>query len=196
MKAQINSLFSGVSCWGVWQCFSSYQLLFGWLSWATLFMIKFMGNNVNDLIAMMLPFWKVFFLIFDVLIFIFIFRMSHMLGSKGTKYILKTMCFGYGIPLLICLVMNIVEATADRCSPIQPNFGHKYDIWKYDLKIFKKYVFRSCLFYGKTSKFVWFLGPILLMLIINSIMFVYITYNIFKNQWVFISTLPLHNVSN
>ena len=50
-------------------------------------------------------------------------------------------------------------------------------------KPFSRYLFvylRSCLFYGKVDKFLWFYGPILLMLMINSFMFCYISFTIFR----------------
>jgi len=91
--------------------------------------------------------------------------MSYTIGGKGINFILKKMLIGYGIPALICFIMMIVEATVERCSPIQPNFGHS-----------------NCLFIGKTSKFVWFLLPILIMLLLNTGMFAYIAINICRNQ--------------
>ena len=43
-------------------------------------------------------------------------------------------------------------------------------------------VHRSCLFSGKLSKFVWFLGPILVMLLINTGMFAFIVFHVFQHQ--------------
>jgi len=42
--------------------------------------------------------------------------------------------------------------------------------------------FRSCLFYGKLDKFLWLYGPILMMLLLNTGMFIYITINVIKTQ--------------
>ena len=41
---------------------------------------------------------------------------------------------------------------------------------------------RSCHFYGGLGKFVWLYLPILMLLIVNTAMFVFIAVNIFKNQ--------------
>ena len=41
---------------------------------------------------------------------------------------------------------------------------------------------RTCLFYGKLDKFIWLYLPILILLIVNTIMCVYITYCVFKNR--------------
>ena len=43
-------------------------------------------------------------------------------------------------------------------------------------------LFRSCHFYGGVGKLVWLYLPILLLLFINTAMFVFIAVNIFKNQ--------------
>ena len=40
---------------------------------------------------------------------------------------------------------------------------------------------RSCYFYGDVAKFVWLLLPILLLLILNTIMFSFIAYNLCQN---------------
>ena len=40
---------------------------------------------------------------------------------------------------------------------------------------------RSCSFYGGVAKFVWLLLPILLLLILNTIMFSFISYNLCQN---------------
>ena len=48
--------------------------------------------------------------------------------------------------------------------------------------IFKYEIFRSCFFQNRTSKFIWFFLPILLMLLINSAMFVFVVFNILQNQ--------------
>merc|ERR1712080_654468 len=77
----------------------------------------------------------------------------------------KKMLIGYGIPATISLATFIVEVTAPRCAEIRPKFGHK-----------------SCLFYGKLDKFVWLYLPILVLLIINTFMFVYITINVLMNR--------------
>ena len=42
---------------------------------------------------------------------------------------------------------------------------------------------RSCHFFGELDKFLWLYLPILVLLIINTAMFFYITYNIFKNKY-------------
>jgi len=64
-------------------------------------------------------------------------------------------------------IMGIVElSVADPCHPIKPKFG----------------VDGMCLFYGKLDKFVWLLGPILVMLMINTFMFSYIAVMVFRQQ--------------
>ena len=40
--------------------------------------------------------------------------------------------------------------------------------------------FRSCFFYGALDKFLWFYLPIIVMLVINSFIFVYIVVNVFR----------------
>merc|ERR1719458_1377021 len=59
----------------------------------------------------------------------------------------------------------IVELAAPRCAPVRPKFGMK-----------------SCNFYGGVDKFVFLFLPILLLLIANSIMFCFISYNLYKNH--------------
>jgi len=85
--------------------------------------------------------------------------------GQGSDLLRRKVPIGYGIPALICLVTLIVEVTAPQCSPIRPRFGHK-----------------TCLFYGKLDKFIWLYLPILILLIVNTIMCVYITYCVFKNR--------------
>jgi len=91
--------------------------------------------------------------------------MSHMIGGHNSNSILKQILVGYGVPLLIVVLTLIVELSAPRCASYNPRFGHK-----------------SCLFFGKLDKFLWLYGPILLMLVINTVMFIYITINVVKNQ--------------
>ena len=50
------------------------------------------------------------------------------------------------------------------------------------MKIESKISLRSCHFYGGVGKFVWLYLPILMLLIVNTAMFVFIAVNIFKNQ--------------
>jgi len=91
--------------------------------------------------------------------------MSHFVGRHNSSSIMKQIVIGYGVPLLVVLVTVIVELTAPRCSSYSPRFGHK-----------------SCLFFGKLDKFLWLYLPILVMLIINTLMFIYITINVVQNQ--------------
>ena len=57
------------------------------------------------------------------------------------------------------------EENTPFCVSYDRRFGHK-----------------SCLFFGKLDKFLWLYGPILIMLLINTGMFIYITINVVKNQ--------------
>merc|ERR1719234_1598594 len=59
----------------------------------------------------------------------------------------------------------IVELAAPRCASARPKFG-----------------MRACHFDGDVSKFIFFLLPILLLLIANSIMFCFIAYNLYENH--------------
>ena len=52
--------------------------------------------------------------------------MSHMIGSRGPGYLLKTMGVGYGGPLLIVMLMIVVEVSVDKCSSINPKFGLRW----------------------------------------------------------------------
>jgi len=91
--------------------------------------------------------------------------MKVMRIGQRPDFLWKKMLIGYGIPATISLATFIVEVTAPRCAEIRPKFGHK-----------------SCLFYGKLDKFVWLYLPILVLLIINTFMFVYITINVLMNR--------------
>eukprot|EP00092_Neocalanus_flemingeri_P013361 GFUD01014405.1.p1 GENE.GFUD01014405.1~~GFUD01014405.1.p1 ORF type:complete len:735 (+),score=104.42 GFUD01014405.1:71-2275(+) len=91
--------------------------------------------------------------------------LKHVFGSEKSNSILGQALTGYGLPLVTCFITLLVELYAPFCSPYRPKFGH-----------------RSCLFYGKLDKFLWFYGPILLMLMINSCMFCYISFTICKNS--------------
>merc|ERR1711971_870746 len=81
-----------------------------------------------------------------------------------TRYMRRLM-MAYSIPAAITLLTLIVELAAPHCAAAKPNFGVK-----------------SCHFYGGVGKFVWLYLPILLLLIINTAMFVFIAVNIFKNH--------------
>merc|ERR1719376_1235415 len=91
--------------------------------------------------------------------------MSHLIGGHNANSILKQILVGYGVPLLIVLVTIIVEVSAPTCASYNPRFGHK-----------------TCLFFGKLDKFLWLYGPILIMLLINTGMFIYITINVVKKS--------------
>jgi len=91
--------------------------------------------------------------------------LSHVFGSEKSNGIIGQALVGYGIPFFICFITFLVEMFAPFCASYRPKFGHK-----------------SCLFYGKVDKFLWFYGPILLMLMINSFMFCYISFTIFRNS--------------
>ena len=52
--------------------------------------------------------------------------MSHIIGSRGPGYLLKTMGVGYGGPLLIVMLMIVVELSVDKCSSISPKFGLRW----------------------------------------------------------------------
>lgn len=72
---------------------------------------------------------------------------------------------GYGIPAFIVLITLVVEITAPQCSSIRPKFGDK-----------------SCLFNGKLDKFIFLYLPILLLLLVNTFMFIYIACCVLKNR--------------
>ena len=91
--------------------------------------------------------------------------MNHFIGGHNANSILKQILVGYGVPFLIVRGTIIVEVSAPPCASYNPKFGHK-----------------SCLFFGKLDKFLWLYGPILIMLLINTGMFIYITINVVKNQ--------------
>ena len=52
-------------------------------------------------------------------------RMNHVVGGRGNKYLAKVMMIGYGVPLLIIMVMVIVELAVDQCADIHPGFGER-----------------------------------------------------------------------
>jgi len=81
-----------------------------------------------------------------------------------TRYMRRLM-MAYSIPAAITTLTLIVELAAPHCAAAKPNFGVK-----------------SCHFYGGVGKFVWLYLPILLLLFINTAMFVFIAVNIFKNH--------------
>ena len=54
-----------------------------------------------------------------------IFRMSPEVKDKGRSYHIKVMMLGYGIPLLIMLLMIITEFSVNTCSNFHPGFGQK-----------------------------------------------------------------------
>jgi len=99
--------------------------------------------------------------------------LTHIFGSDKSNNILGQALIGYGLPLFICFVTLLVELYAPFCASYRPKFGH-----------------RSCLFYGKLDKFLWFYGPILIMLMINSIMFCYISFTICMNSMIMSSGNP------
>jgi len=77
----------------------------------------------------------------------------------------KRVAFCYIIPGLITFVTLIVELTAPLCASVRPKIGS-----------------RSCHFYGGVDKFLWLYLPILLLLLVNTGMFVYIVFNICKTN--------------
>jgi len=77
----------------------------------------------------------------------------------------KHILIAYSISGSISLLTLIVELAAPKCSKMRPKFG-----------------MRNCHFYGKLDKFVWLYLPILILLLINSFMFVYILRNIIQNS--------------
>merc|ERR1712061_668550 len=89
-------------------------------------------------------------------------KMRQQTGNKGFA-LRVALC--YIIPGLITLVTLIVEVSAPRCAAVRPKFGT-----------------RSCHFYGGVDKFVWLYLPILVLLLINTGMFIYIVINICKTN--------------
>jgi len=77
----------------------------------------------------------------------------------------KRVALCYIVPGLITLLTLIVELTAPRCASVRPKFGTK-----------------SCHFYGGVDKFLWLYLPILLLLLVNTGMFIYILTNICKAE--------------
>jgi len=145
------------------------------MAFLVLAVIQVHGNDIYTFsgLCLILGHCNVFFFlasftwmtIMSYFIFDQIHGMNHVVGGRGNKYLAKVMLIGYGVPALIVIAMIIIELAVDKCSAIHPGFGN-----------------RSCLFYNDLSKFLWFLGPILIMLLINTGMFVYILFNVIKTQ--------------
>ena len=88
-------------------------------------------------------------------------RGDTQVNSMASNPMKKQMLFGYGVPLLICLLTGVVDLLAPSCASYKPRFGQ-----------------RNCFFYGDLDKFLWFYLPIIIMLIFNTIIFIYILVNI------------------
>jgi len=78
---------------------------------------------------------------------------------------MRRLIIAYSVPAIITILTMIVELAAPHCAAAKPSFGVK-----------------SCHFYGGVGKFVWLYLPILMLLIVNTAMFVFIAVNIFKNH--------------
>jgi len=89
---------------------------------------------------------------------------NFVIENKQRRF-MRRLAITYTIPSLITLITMIVELAAPRCASARPKFG-----------------MRTCHFYGDVAKFIFFLLPILLLLIANSIMFCFIAYNLYKNH--------------
>lgn len=87
-------------------------------------------------------------------------------GGQSLKFLLKNMTLGYGAPFIIVLMMIVTEVSVENCSKFHPRFGQRH----------------KCLFGGFWSKFVWLLCPILILLLINTGMFIYVCSYILKNR--------------
>ena len=81
--------------------------------------------------------------------------------QKSPNTMRKQLLLGYGIPFIICSLTGLVDAFAPFCAFYKPRFGQ-----------------RTCFFYGEMDKFIWFYLPIIIMLIINTVIFVYILVSI------------------
>merc|ERR1719300_1453585 len=92
-------------------------------------------------------------------------RLNQMLKKGDT--ITRSLMVGYGVPAVIVCTMAIVEfSIEEECHDLKPKFG----------------VDGECLFHGQLDKMVWLLGPILIMLIVNTFMFFYISIMVFLRQ--------------
>ena len=116
-------------------------------------------------------------------IFVQVYKMSPQQGID--KYFLLRVALCYIVPGLITLVTLIVELTAPQCASVRPKFGTRYNdasgkrSWRKKIFLF---LFRYCHFYGGVDKFIWLYLPILVLLLVNTGMFIYILTNICKTE--------------
>jgi len=94
-----------------------------------------------------------------------IFVQLYQMRAGDTSGFKLRLALCYIVPGVITLLTLIVELAAPQCASIRPKFGTS-----------------RCHFYGGVDKFVWLYLPILILLLINSGMFIYVVTNICKND--------------
>ncbi|XP_023338127.1 G-protein coupled receptor Mth2 isoform X2 [Eurytemora carolleeae] len=94
--------------------------------------------------------------------------LKQKIGRGNLKQLTKKLMVGYGVPFLIVFSAVVVdfsaEGTEEDCGLLRPKFG-----------------IRFCTFNNRDDKFFWLLLPILIMLILNTLMFIYIVTEICRN---------------
>ena len=112
-------------------------------------------------------------------------RTRHPPKRLTDKYFTLRVSICYIVPGLITLLTLIVELTAPQCASVRPKFGTRYNdasgkrSWRKKIFLF---LFRYCHFYGGVDKFIWLYLPILVLLLVNTGMFIYILTNICKTE--------------